>query len=316
MTTYPDFFRILWALNYQKNNCIETASPSTLEGYKFLGDNKQEFFEDINVRLPNAHLFEIEEDVKKLLLLTKAPKDNSDIQFPFPNTYIDVQLTKEELAELGIKLDADRIFGFLIRRGCLSWDSKIEAGHNLRITTGVQIKNQDSSKDWIALNTINVRNVIDYEPFKDFKTKNILADLSRRDKKIVGDFIVNVLNFINNPEVKMLKVERSEKNMKRRIRQGKIVLPSSYKVVLTGVLKEYLDEVRAGRHFSYSYKFWVKGTYRHLRSIKFKNKKGIKIWIKPFKKGQGVLIEKIYVVKKENEKKIYDVEDGGKTRWN
>lgn len=83
--------------------------------------------------------------------------------------------------------------------------------------------------------------------------------------------------------------------MERRAKKGKPVIPSSMKIRLYGRLKEYIEKTIAGERFHFNYRFWVRGHFRQLQSNKFKEKK--RIWILPFIKGQGNLIDKTYEVR-------------------
>ena len=84
--------------------------------------------------------------------------------------------------------------------------------------------------------------------------------------------------------------------MTKRILRGKLPIPSQKFIRVNGKLKIYLSELNSGKHFNYSHRFWVRGHFRTLRNDKWKNARGTKIWILPFIKGKGVLVDKIYEV--------------------
>ena len=139
-------------------------------------------------------------------------------------------------------------------------------------------------------------------------------------------FICNFLDFLNNPEVKIVRFERSKKNVERRIREGKEVLPSISKIFVTGELKQYVEKLSFDK-FSYGYRFWVRGhfsrfwnkkRYKKLYDLLERNElpkkyyvddkirpgnKVIMIWNKPYVKGSGVLISKKYELKKIKRKR-------------
>ena len=134
-------------------------------------------------------------------------------------------------------------------------------------------------------------------------------------------FICNFFDFLNNPEVRVTRFERTKKNIERRLREGKEILPSCNKIFIRGELKQYLDSVSSGLS-TYNYKFWVRGHFKRFWNKKRyntiygmlehnnlpskyyvddkikQNDKIIMIWNKPFVKGSGVLISKRYEVKK------------------
>ena len=118
----------------------------------------------------------------------------------------------------------------------------------------------------------------------------------------IGKQIINFINsfvcFINEPEVEYRKVEYSESNTKRRAERGLIRLPSNSVITLKGKIKEYIDRVESERGLrKLTHRFWVRGHFKHLSASRYKVKK--QIWIKPFGKGNGILVKKNYEVLNE-----------------
>ncbi len=134
---------------------------------------------------------------------------------------------------------------------------------------------------------------------------------------IIREYVLNFVDFVNNEEVKLMFRERTEKNTQRRIQKGRIPLPSFNKIYLVGYLAKYLNKLETqelGTRFTH--RFWVRGHYRRfLDKKKYKKlyeqyKKGelknfegkkyniekgfLKIWVLPYIKGEGMLIEKRY----------------------
>lgn len=70
---------------------------------------------------------------------------------------------------------------------------------------------------------------------------------------------------------------------------------SRYSKHLT-LLPEHIQSL--GDKIRHSHAFWVRGHYRHLKSERFKNKQGQMIWIPPYIKGNGELLDKVYEMKK------------------
>jgi hypothetical protein len=116
----------------------------------------------------------------------------------------------------------------------------------------------------------------------------------KKERDMLREFIMSFLDFLHNPEVQIIEVLRSPKAQKKRLRKGKIPLPPSKVVKVTGVLKKYINALKLGRHFTYSHRFWVRGHWRHLKSPRFRFKRGMRVWIPPFIKGSGILIDKTY----------------------
>lgn len=124
-----------------------------------------------------------------------------------------------------------------------------------------------------------------------------LRDLVGLDSKI-RLLICNLLDFINNPEVEIVTIERTKEQNTKRIKRGKLPLPPISYVKVTGKLKIYLDQLNSNNSFSYGHKFWVRGHFRTLRNeYRYGDKVGTRIWIYPFIKGQGILIDKTYRIK-------------------
>jgi hypothetical protein len=112
-------------------------------------------------------------------------------------------------------------------------------------------------------------------------------------------FMCNFLDFLINPEVEFIRVERTIEQNEKRMKRGKIPLPNYDFVKVNGMLKIDLEKLRSGEVFHYSHRFWVRGHFRTLRSERrYKDKVGVKIWIVPYIKGKGLLIEKPYLIKK------------------
>ena len=106
--------------------------------------------------------------------------------------------------------------------------------------------------------------------------------------KFIENFVLNILNFMNNKEVTFVEHKRDNNNKERRLRQGKIVLPTSQIIRVTGLLKKYIDDASSkggGWHLSFS--FPVSAHKRH-----YKNGKIIKIEQYDKGKGQGIYIDK------------------------
>jgi hypothetical protein len=228
--------------------------------------------------------------------LTDTPLKNDDIHLPFGIIFLDVHFCKEELADLGIKIKSKEIIGAFFQKGVLiSKDTQNQVGSNLRITV---LYVQDNDEVWF--DTYNKNNNL----FDKINKQNeiVVKENPTTDKKsrdFIHKFVLNFLNFVNNPDIKIVEQKRSEQNVKRRLKQGKTTLPSSYKIFLKGELKVYVERICNGEKFKYSHKFWVRGHFRRLESDRYKEKKIL--WILPFLKGNGLLIDKTYhLEKKEN----------------
>jgi hypothetical protein len=112
----------------------------------------------------------------------------------------------------------------------------------------------------------------------------------------------NFLDILNDPDVRIIEVKKSEASKKRRERDHAVVAPSTlHRIVLTGELKKYVQEmhdkkIKMQHERSWSHKWWVRGHFRTFRSERYVAARGKRIWILPHIKGEGVLIRKQYKV--------------------
>ena len=58
--------------------------------------------------------------------------------------------------------------------------------------------------------------------------------------------------------------------------------------------------VSSGGKFHFNYSFWVRGHFRQLKSDRYSKKK--RIFIAPYIKGEGVLVDKLYSLNRREEK--------------
>jgi len=206
-------------------------------------------------------------------------------KLPFDNIFIECELRVKNVIFYGFHLLQDE-FGISVK--LLFSSDKMPKGFTFRGVLNNMFKN-------------NFR----YDLIEDKEIKNYITEINKESdkllkgvKKEVAIFICNFLDFLNNPDIELITIERTEEQNKKRLLRGKPPIPIIKNVRITGKLKIYLDKLNSGAHFSYSHRFWVRGHFRTLRSEKWINKRGTKMWILPFIKGHGVLVNKIYEVKK------------------
>lgn len=77
------------------------------------------FKENMLGSLKTCHIFEITDDVKRLLALTKTPKRNDKIRLPFGTIFIDVSFKKEEMKKLGMDIGYGEIIGIMVNESIL-----------------------------------------------------------------------------------------------------------------------------------------------------------------------------------------------------
>lgn len=267
----------------------------------FKGSNNKEFIKNLEEAYKFSHLYHIDEITKKLLLLTKPPK-NTDIQhIPFKSMFIDVDFTKEEIKQFtNIDIEYNRILGVIIQEGMTRIIDNEGNYRDVPSGTAIRVIILGFDDKGFVFNTFHLQvNLI--EEYKDMPIQTLEMKELKNTKKFIKNFSVNILNLILEPEIKIIfRDEDKERNLKR-MKKGLIPFPFSSIIKIDGERKIYIDKMIANGDFKYSHRFWVQGHYRLLKSSRYTEHKGKKLWICPYIKGKkgGVLIEKTYKVDKK-----------------
>ena len=242
----------------------------------------------MNVQLINEYgsVYEISDEVMRYILLNKPPQDREILKklyLPFKSIFIETEITDKD-CEIGV----NNIRGILINQTKMistKEDSKGLTFDDLGRIFMVYYLCIDEQKLFI-------------DEFKMDIEKNSPAPIVYDDNKtyrFLNTFIINFLLFINDPEVELVHHKRDEVGNRRRMGKGKMPLPSSRVVRITGRLKKYVDGLRGhlgkGR---YSVRFWVAGHSRLLSSDRYTKMRGQIIRLEPYLKGQGVLLQRTY----------------------
>lgn len=267
------------------------------------------FVSDALTLLPDSRIFYIEDSIKKLLTMTKIPRVNSNIKLPFENVFIDVEFDTVDIDALlddeikkrrGIlKVGNLKIIGILLRRGYLHKpDTEEQVGTDLRISVAMTYSGAEG--EHVMVHTF----ARDVDVFKEF-TEDVNVKLNENEdyyavNEAVFRFVIAFLNFLNDPDVRVIESEHSADANVKRIKKGKIAIPKMSLIRLDGKLRVYVDSLKMGKHFEYSYRFWVRGHFRTLRHERYGDNVGKRVWILPFLKGKGVLIDRNYIVEKED----------------
>lgn len=272
--------------------------------------------------LSNSRIFEISDDIKKLLMMTDTPKRNEQVRLPFNEIFLDVAFSREEFEAQGISPKyADYVRGIAITTGNFvfgkneiismeEYEAKKKVGLGIRISIcsviNSNVINADEGISECIFDVFNKNINIDEEAIREIgqNPRNITIEVTETTDEHIRDFIhkfvLNFLNFLDNPSVQYVEHIRSEKNVERRMKLGKPIIPSTFTIKITGKLKEYIDDIESKGLWTYSYKFWVRGYFRTLKDARYKENIGKRLWIPPFIKGHsGILIEKDYVLSSE-----------------
>jgi len=249
--------------------------------------------------LDEAKVFELPSEVWKLLLNTR--NEVRPVRLPFPITFIEAPVV---LHDIWHKVHGSFIrskttyFGFLLAESGL-YNTKKGKVHvpqppdSPEPTIYIYSIFQDEGGGFghIKLNLYKDYPSLQYKPEEQKKW--------RREREIIREFIMNFLDFINDPDVEWVETKRVYSTSRRAMRKGRGKKRLSMIIKIRGFLKRYLEQVRTGRHFTYSHRFWVRGHWRHFRHERFTRMRGRRIWIPPFIKGSGILINKRYRLVKE-----------------
>ncbi len=239
---------------------------------------------DMLKSLDKMHIFEMDNKIKNLLYITKAPKDSSDLKLPFDNTFLEVSIDLKELGFTG-NPRLEEIKGILISQRDL-----IKDGCNLNeISMYCLIKEVDSFTFYKRVFSLESS-----ETDITLENDGLVDEVLGKDMgEMLKSFCINFLNFINNPDIDIETNFRSERNMQLKKKRGKPVFSSTNKIILKGNLKEQLDRMD-GLGYEFNHKFWVRGHFCRYHT----NKGEIVKWILPYIKGKGVLVENSYKLKK------------------
>lgn len=244
--------------------------------------------------MEEAKVFVIEDDVIPLLLHT----DCQDGNLPFPSIFIDAK----------VQIKNRTYYGFHV-------GSYYTEKTKYKSILSVYAKKTEYKGEMI---NILVPDFIILQKTTD-------EDLPFRKNDYYHNKIRNLIfsfcAFVNEPDVSIITRPVNPKNNVRRIERGLMTLPEYRNVVIRGKLRIYVDnqkkEWQGGTHTPVGYRYWVRGFYRHFFDKKkyatiyaldddMKNKVGLtfsdkhkeilKKWIKPFIKGQGILIKQSWEV--------------------
>lgn len=139
-------------------------------------------------------------------------------------------------------------------------------------------------------------------------------------------FACNFLDFINNPEVKIINHPESAARNKKRKMRGKNLIPEYNDIRITGELKKYIGKTKnkgLSQKRVFDHKYWVSGHFRrfwdkekHKNMYRKHQEKQLSpkyyyddvndvlmTWIIPYVKGKGMLVSKPHLLMKPGGKK-------------
>lgn len=320
MKFYQEFLTVAEAILLQKKYCEGKGMIELAVKKEMSQEEKERHYITVDIpkliaNIEKSKVFDIDDETKMLLLNTTAPKDSSLLKLPFPSIFIDISISKEE-AELDEGIDMLKGF-YVVEREVTEQDGKhVGRVFNVAFKTEEHMNIKDIEKRYQGIN-IKIEPSLDQSFFLDeviFAVENekelkFRHSILPKSSRLIQQFIYNFVLFMNQPEVEQIHVYRTAEQNEKRMSKGKRALPEVTTTVrLTGKLKEYVNSIRMQHHAPYTYRFWVRGHFRTLRADFWKAKKGMKIWIPPFIKGEGMLALKTY--KLIDEKKFEPITEG------
>jgi hypothetical protein len=245
--------------------------------------------------------------IKKICAFSNVPRIVEDTAF-LPSTFmfIDVDFTEEEY-----DIKDRRIFGIALRDATLLDEKsfemmdKIDRGSDvlqqLDYKKGEWVNDTDLFKAGSCINALVFAKSHEGIIFMDSLTFSYKIADKYNDKKLITNrriptrsfikkFVLNFLNFVNHKEVIEVKRIRGKKNAERRKKEGKMPLPDSRLIKVTGVLKRYINEQSSKVGWHYSFRFPVSEHKRRLYDEYGNIRKVVKVH--KFYKGKGVTIER------------------------
>lgn len=270
---------------------VKYANFLIYEEYKIAGKDYTDVWEKLlKPLIDNGKIFELDESIVPILYAT----DSVETQLPFDQVIIDCKIIIE-----------DRIYYSMIT-GKYIIDGKTNNEEYARIgcfSCYSKIDKEDGERK------------IHLDVFDIGKNKPDDKKLNKYQRSL-ENFFYSFCNFINEPEVEVIETKLNPKNNKRRADRGSMPLPPNRIIRLSGNLKKYVSDYSDRTSSGLNHKFIVRGHFMHFRDEKRYNKlyglseknlsgKGcqisnglIKKWIRPYSKGDGILVDKTYRVSK------------------
>lgn len=268
---------------------------------------------NLRLFLNEAHIFELENKYKWLILLTNTPHIKEkllwqQVRLPFSQIFLDIEFDEGEIEGFDGK-----ITGIMIRemKNIITLGNTNLREINYDVIYGLVCSVAGVTKEGnIFLDTYEFPMYSETNNTNEIFSKTIYTEDNYKIKKFIQNFIINFCLFLKDREVNFIERKRNDKGNERRIKNGKLPLPSSKVINVFGDLKRYIDTIDDNSFKGkLSYRFWVCGHWRTYRSEKWKSMQGKIIWIAPFMKGQGVLIKNSYRVIPEETDDVLDYEE-------
>lgn len=237
-----------------------------------------------NEVINNEHHIFILDDMVAILLM----KTDSEIKFnhlPFQSIFIDCEIPIS---------DSIKSFGLFITEGQKELEGEIKP--YLSVSGMLKILIKDSWVCFPYFNFISDNKFIKFDEKIGFFNEKEIEVLNKELNSKVPLFICNFINFLNSKDIEILHSDKDLSKQKKLNKSDKLLKASTNIIRLTGKLKIYVDSLKVTGHIDFSHRFWVRGHFREFKDERYINKKGKKIWIYPFIRGEGVLEKNKYFI--------------------
>lgn len=275
-----------------KNYQVFKLLTKTTEGQQTKKENK-EGFHSIHEILEDAKYFEVPENINWMLCNTKNKV--SKIKLPHIFMFFDTKFIIEDRTYYGLLL-----------------------GDIAQLKEMVEKSKDTKHKDLALLgDDIIIQTFYDDADGVGWTKLKLYEKTRSRKLNKLKEYIMNLIYFINSEDVKIMVHTRSRKNAERRIQNKKIPIPSHSKIQVIGYLKKYIEKIESsGTNRGFTHRFTVRGHWRHFWNKRFdslykayeggrlEEVKGksytmdasgtLKVWVYPYIKGSGILIDKKY----------------------
>ena len=261
----------------------EQDLPSYLPGYtedaiSYLA----EFYEKVSVQA--------RQDINKELRLVEIEKDLIPL---IENT--DNKIFYRPLFFSTVFINNDFIFENFIIKGLLIEDVPTQKDILIYL-----IAMDTNNYDLMASMIILTAKMVDLQEYSVPGTENI--ESSERFNKYVQTLVCNIIDMVegNDEDLEVTTIHTTAEQNLKRIKRGKIPFPTKVFIRANKEFKQYVKDFDEAdeeyKENKLTYKFLVRGHWMHFRAERYTRKKGEKTWVKPFYKGQGIVIAKPYKV--------------------
>jgi len=234
--------------------------------------------------LLKSRIFKIPRELSELFLLTDAP--SFDYKYmPFDNMFLEQSVKTPDNCVINAVL-ITKFQGFINMEtkkfGLLDDD---EINFIVSFSYG-----REKMMATFTLSQLNDNSIHKYRFIQTDEVMDFTFDLKTPIRALTNNFLC----FVNSPDIEYKTVIDSKRDTEIRRRKGKPQRPPIANIVLTNPLKRYIYKQKHNEKMIYSHRFWVRGHWRTLRDKRYGENQGKKLWIKPYIKGDGLLINKKY----------------------